>query len=74
METDDDKTGLGDIAPALVLKNGEILADSRDVAAKFEKKHFHVLEAIRNLDCSAEFKASNFRSFKISDLTGESTF
>lgn len=27
----------------------------------FEKKHLHVMEAIRNLDCPASFIESNFR-------------
>lgn len=59
--------------PVVRNDNGRIFADSRDVAAYFEKKHFHVLEAIRNLNCSPEFSQSNFRAFKIKDLTGEST-
>jgi Rha family phage regulatory protein len=51
----------------------EAMADSRDVAAYFDKRHQHVLEAIRNLHCSADFRQRNFRPFKIKDLTGEST-
>lgn len=48
------------------------MADSRDVAAYFGKQHKHVLRDIRELDCSAEFRRSNFGPFYIKDLTGES--
>jgi Rha family phage regulatory protein len=52
---------------------GEAMADSRDVAAYFGKNHFDLLKAVRNLDCSPQFRERNFASFKIKDLTGEST-
>lgn len=54
-------------------ETNEAMADSRDVAAYFGKKHFHVLEAVRNLNCSDTFRRSNFRSNVIKDLSGEST-
>ena len=53
--------------------DGEIMADSRDVAAFFGKEHKHVLERIRTLSCSDQFRRSNFRPFKNNDLTGEAT-
>jgi phage regulator Rha-like protein len=56
--------------------DGEPLADSREVAKKLKRRHDHVLQAIRGLDLSNDFKARNFRDFKINDLTkptGEST-
>jgi Rha family phage regulatory protein len=40
---------------------GKTFADSRDVAATFGKRHDHVLEAIRNLNCSYDFRLPNFR-------------
>jgi len=54
-------------------ETNEAMADSRDVAEYFGKQHRHVLEAIRNLNCSDQFRRSNFRPNKIKDLTGEST-
>ncbi|MBN8968935.1 MAG: phage regulatory protein/antirepressor Ant [Rhizobiales bacterium] len=54
-------------------ETNEAMADSRDVAAYFGKRHTEVLRAIQNLGCSPDFKERNFASFKINDLTGEST-
>lgn len=71
-----DNTHINDInanrQPIVSIKDGEAFADSRDVAAYFDKKHQHVLEAYRNAHCSDHFRRSNFRPFKIKDLTGES--
>jgi Rha family phage regulatory protein len=39
----------------------EAVTTSLKVAAKFGKQHKHVLEAIEALDCSADFRRSNFR-------------
>lgn len=36
------------------------MTTSLKVAEVFDKEHFHVLTAIRNLDCSPEFKSTNF--------------
>jgi Rha family phage regulatory protein len=36
------------------------LVDSRYVARYFEKRHDHVIRDIRELDCSEEFRLSNF--------------
>ena len=41
-------------------KKGNSLTTSRLIAEKFGKEHKHVLDAIRNLDCSEEFSRSNF--------------
>jgi Rha family phage regulatory protein len=38
-----------------------VITTSRIIAEKFEKRHQHVLEAIRNLECSEQFRRSNFR-------------
>jgi Rha family phage regulatory protein len=55
------------------VRDGKTIADSRDVAAAFEKRHADVLRAIRDLECPSEFQERNFASFKNNDLTGEST-
>ncbi len=59
--------------PVLSIKDGNVVANSRDVADYFEKDVRHVHEAIRNLEKNArEFVSANFRPFKINDLTGVS--
>lgn len=60
-------------APKVSTQDGTVFANSRDVAEFFGKQHKHVLEAIRNLDCSPDFSRSHFRPFKINDLSGDST-
>lgn len=42
-------------------KDGRITVTSKDVSEKFGKSHKHVLDAIRGLDCSEEFREPNFR-------------
>ena len=37
-----------------------MVTDSRNVAAVFGKQHAHVLRDIRYLECSSEFRLSNF--------------
>lgn len=70
----DGSTPPGGVHPPIVKAvDGVAMADSRDVATTFERKHQHVLEAYRNCHCSEEFRRSNFRPIKIKDLTGEST-
>lgn len=59
--------------PVVAIVDGEAMADSRDVAAFFAKQHKDVLRAIRELDCSPEFRRRNFAPLKINDLTGETT-
>ena len=52
------------------------VADSRVVAKSFGKRHDDVLKAIRNTNCSPDFRLRNFAEFKIKDLSkasGEST-
>lgn len=43
-----------------VASNG-VMTDSRTVAKHFDKQHRNVLQAIRNISCSPEFKALNFQ-------------
>lgn len=40
--------------------DGTPMADSRTVAEVFEKRHDDVLKAIRNMECSEEFRVRNF--------------
>jgi Rha family phage regulatory protein len=47
-----------------------IVTNSRKVAEVFGKEHHHVLRDIRELECSIEFRASNFGSNKIKVLNG----
>ena len=42
-------------------QNGEVLTTSKIIAEVFGKTHKHVNESIKNLDCSDEFRGSNFR-------------
>lgn len=59
--------------PVVFAKDGEVFANSRDVAAFFGKDVRHIHEAIRNLvQQEPVLGRSNFRPFKINDLTGES--
>lgn len=63
-----------DQVPSVFIKDGNVYANSRDVAAFFEKDVRHVHEAIRSLVYKEpEWCHANFRPFKINDLTGEST-
>jgi Rha family phage regulatory protein len=60
--------------PVVAIKDGGVFADSRDVAAFFARRHTEVLRAIRELIAKEpELGRRNFASFKINDLTGEST-
>ncbi len=43
------------------LKNGVPTGNSKVIAEKFDKTHRHVLEAIKNLECSENFRSANFR-------------
>lgn len=61
------------ISAIVFAKNGKAFCDSRDIAEAFDKEHKHVLRDIRDMDCSVEFRRSNFGPNKIKDLTGEST-
>lgn len=48
------------IVPILTIKAGRVVANSRDVATAFGKRHDNVLRDIERLDCSQEFAALNF--------------
>ncbi len=59
--------------PVVSIRGDEVLANSRDVAAYFGKEHRRVLQTIRELNCSEDFRRHNFVPFKNKDLTGEYT-
>jgi len=66
----------GDAAREAIVyeRDGEVFADSRDVASFFGKNHKDVLRAIRNLVKSEPVLGRrNFAPYKINDLTGETT-
>ena len=46
--------------PTLIVVEGHIKTTSRAIAEHFGKRHCHVLRDIDKLDCSPEFRASNF--------------
>jgi Rha family phage regulatory protein len=54
------KPELQTLIPIVTIKEGRVVANSRDVAEAFGKQHAHVLRAIDDLDCSPQFRASNF--------------
>tara|TARA_R110000751_G_scaffold71441_4_gene144778 strand:+ start:46950 stop:47726 length:777 start_codon:yes stop_codon:yes gene_type:complete len=60
--------------PVVSLKNGEVFAHSKDVAAYFGKRHADVLRDIQNLiEKEPELAKRNFISYIIKDLAGENT-
>ena len=58
-------------APHIAVIDGQPTTTSRDIAETFGKRHDHVLERIRKLDCSPEFSAPNFRAAEYVDAKGE---
>jgi Rha family phage regulatory protein len=60
------------IQPLVTLSHNRPITTSLTVGDHFVKKHLHVLEAIRNLDCSADFRESNFRFTSYNDIQNKS--
>lgn len=57
----------------LTVRDGRVVVSSRDVARVFEKEHNKVLRDIRSLDCTDNFRLSNFgESSEVAD-TGNGT-
>lgn len=53
---------------------GDPITDSKLLAKEFHKRHWDVLRAIRNAECSTEFKQRNFAfSFGIKELQNGGT-
>lgn len=48
---------MGDL---VFLNNNRLVTDSLTIAESFEKSHFHVLRDVESLECSNEFRESNF--------------
>lgn len=55
----------------VVCTRREVVTNSLKVSEIFKKKHQHVLEAIRKVECSAEFSQSNFRPRTYADERGK---
>ncbi len=53
------------------LKNGKPMTGSLKVAKSFEKRHDNVLQAIKNMDCSDEFRLLNFKESKCLNSQGK---
>lgn len=49
-------------------KEGKFFTDSLMIASIFERKHFNILELIKNLDCSKEFRYLNFQVSSYTNL------
>lgn len=56
--------------PSVKLVHGKATTTSLKIADVFGKRHDHVLRAIQNLQCSAEFTALNFGASEYTDKTG----
>lgn len=60
-----------EVANLCEVRESQVVTTSLRVAEIFSKQHKHVLEAIRNLDCSDGFRGSNFRlTLKDKELHG----
>lgn len=60
--------------PIVTIDDGKAFANSRDVAAFFEKEHSNVIRDIRNLiEKEPKLGLLNFEAIKFKDLTGEGT-
>lgn len=51
----------------LTLREGHIVVSSRSVARVYGREYANVLQSIRRLDCSAEFRALNFQAAEYID-------
>lgn len=59
------------LIPIVTIKEGRVVANSRDVAEAFGKLHKNVLQAIDTIDCSPEFNRLNFQPVDYLDEKGE---
>jgi len=57
--------------PRLIVRDGKVFANSREVAEVFGKEHKNVLQSIKSLDCSANFNRLNFQPVEYLDGKGE---
>lgn len=59
------------VVPSVELVHGQPMVSSLTVAEHFRKRHLHVLRDVRDLDCSAAFRQSNFGSANYTDAQGK---
>lgn len=59
-------------APEVRIDHGQLLTTSLNVAQVFGKQHKNVLDAIKRLDCSAEFARLNFKPGSYLDANKQS--
>ena len=52
-------------------EDGKMFTTSLIVAEVFEKEHYNVLQAIKNLECSPQFSALNFEAAEYQDAQGK---
>lgn len=64
-------TNVTTTTPDLVVVDGRITTTSLQIAEHFGKRHKNVMQAISNLDCSAEFNRLNFQPVEYLDAKGE---
>lgn len=62
---------MSDLSEFVSMESGELLTDSRRVAAHFGKPHKNVLRAYDALECSSEFNRLNFEPVEYTDAKGE---
>lgn len=60
-----------DFREMVTLASGELVTTSVRVSQYFGKKHKNVLQSIRNLQCSDEFKRLNFKPTDFIDKNGD---
>lgn len=53
------------------IKKDNAITSSKNVAEIFQKNHKHIMEKIKDLDCSIEFSRSNFRLSNYKDSRGK---
>lgn len=57
--------------PTLAVTHGKITTTSNQIAEHFNKRHDRVLRAIANLECSPEFRLTNFGETDYIDKNGD---
>lgn len=62
---------MSDLSEFVTLNETTLTTDSRRVAKHFKKRHDTVLRAIRDLDCSEEFRLRNFAASSYSNDQGK---
>ena len=60
------------VSPIVAVHNGNLITDSLNIAKVFSKQHKDVLKAIKNLECSEDFRERNFAPNKIKVLNNPS--